>query len=268
MEYRGLPGENAIGPTIIKDLQYEMSHGSCQPLVHTDNDAASCYDKITFALASLASDAHGQNKSITIINAITLQKAKFIVVLKTQPGTSYQHYTHSKIHLQCGIGQGAGNSPTVWATTSSTLFLLYEDDAQHAPYHSLDNTIKIWIYMVGFINDTSGSTNNFLQSTLQDEQHYLTQANKDAQRWNDILQLSGGPLQPSKYSYHFLFYKFSNTGIPYLSGNTNNPLIHIQFQQHSSPTPLKQLSNYESHKTLGVDKSPTPQCPANNSSAK
>ena len=238
-------------------------------------DAASCYDRITLTLASLASDAHCQNKSITIINANTLQKAKFVFVLKTQPGTSNQHYTHSKIHLLYGIGQGAGNSPTVWATTSSTLFLLFDDDAQHALYHSLDNTIKIWIYMVGFINDTSGSTNNFLQSTLQDEQHYLTQANKDAQRWNNIVQLSGGALQPSKCSYYFLFYKLSNTGIPYLSGNTNNPLIQLQFPQHSSPTPLNQLSNYESHKTMGVDKSPwggggggTPQCPANNSSAK
>ena len=110
--------------------------------------------------------------------------------------------------------------------------------------------------MVGFIDDTTRSTNNFLQSTLQDEQHYLMQANKDAQQWNDILQLSGGALQASKCSYHFLFYKFSNTAIPYLSGTTNDSHIHLQFQQHSSPTQLKQLYNYESHKTLGVYKSP------------
>ena len=164
MQYGGLPGGNAIGPTIMEELQYKISCTSHQPLVHTDYDAASCYDRITLSLASLASHAHGQNKSITIINATTLQEEKF--VLKTQLGTSDQHYTHSEIHLLYGIGQGTGNSPAVWAMISSTLFSLYDDDAQGALYHSPDHTIKIQIYMVRFINVTSRSTYDFLQSTL------------------------------------------------------------------------------------------------------
>ena len=61
-----------------------------------DYDAASFYERIMLNLASLASHTHSQNKSITIINATTLQEAKF--VLKTQLGTSKQHYTHSDIH--------------------------------------------------------------------------------------------------------------------------------------------------------------------------
>ena len=93
--------------------------------------------------------------------------------------------------------------------------------------------MKVWIYMVRFVDDTSWSTNDFFQPTLLDEQHYLAQANKDAQRWNNILQLSGGALQPLKCSYHFLFYKLSNTGIPYLCSNTNDPHIHLQFQLDS-----------------------------------
>ena len=55
-----------------------------------DYDAASFYERIMLNLASLASHTHSQNKSITIINATTLQE--------TQLGTSKQHYTHSDIH--------------------------------------------------------------------------------------------------------------------------------------------------------------------------
>ena len=154
------------------------------------------------------------------------------------------------------IGQGARNSLAVWATIMSTLFSIYDEDAQSAIYHSLDHTIKIWIYMVGFVDDTSRSTNNFLHSMFQEEQHYLTLANNDAQQWNDILQLSSGALQLSKCSYHFLFCKFSKTGMLYLSGQTNDSHTHLQFQQLTSPTPLKQLSNYKLHKALGIYKSP------------
>ena len=139
--------------------------------------------------------------------------------------------------------------------TTSTLFSLYDDNTQGTLYHSPDNIIKIQIYMARFDDDTSGSTNYFHQSTLQDKQHYLMLANKDAQKRKDILQLSWRALQPSKCSYHFLSYKFSKSRIPYFSSNTNDPLIHFQFQQHSSPAPLKQLSNYKSHETLGVYKS-------------
>ena len=89
---------------------------------------------------------------------------------------------------------------------------------------------------------------------LLKENHYLHQANMDIQCRNDILQLSRGALQLTKCSYHFFFYQFSNTGIPYLSGTTSDPIINLQFNHQTHPKPLKHLSAYESHKTLGVYK--------------
>ena len=139
-----------------------------------DYDAASCYNRI---MASLTSRAHRQNKAITLINAATLQEAKFI--LKTQLGTS-EHYSHSDLHPLYGIGQGARSFPAVWATISSTLFTMYDKEAHGTIYHSPDHSIQIKIYMVGFVNDTSGSTNDFLQPHLLKETHYIQQATMDA----------------------------------------------------------------------------------------
>ena len=95
VQYGGLPGENAVRPTIIEELQYEISQASHHPLVHTGYGEASCCDRITLNLVSLACRAHRQHKAITQINATTLQEVKF--VLKTQLGTSEQHYSHSNL---------------------------------------------------------------------------------------------------------------------------------------------------------------------------
>ena len=69
MQNSVLPGENAIGPTI------EIICTSHWPLVHTDYNAESCYDRIMLNMTSLASHAHGLNKSVPIINVTTLQEA-------------------------------------------------------------------------------------------------------------------------------------------------------------------------------------------------
>ena len=87
----------------------------------------------------LASHAHGQNKTITLINATTLKEARF--VLKTQLGTYDEHYSHTELHPLYRISQGAGNSAAVWAMISSTLFTLYDENARRAAYHSPDHSI-------------------------------------------------------------------------------------------------------------------------------
>ena len=78
----------------------------------------------------------------------------------------------------------------------------------------------------------------------------------DAQRWNDTLQLSGGALKDSKCSYHFMYYEFTRNGHPVPKGGTFEPVILIRFNNNATPTPLKQLSAYTSHKTLSVYKNP------------
>ena len=108
--------------------------------------------------------------------------------------------------------------------------------------------------MIGFVDDTSGSTNDFLLPKPAPLHHYASFATHDAQQWNDTLQLSGGALEDSKCSYHFMYYEFTRKGRPVLKGRTFDPAILICFNDNTIPTPLKQLSAYTSHKTLGVYK--------------
>ena len=123
-------------------------------------------------------------------------------------------------------------------------------------FYSPDKTINIKIYTISFVNDTSSSTNNFILPEPAPLTHYANLAIHDAQWWNDTLQLSGGVLEDSKSSYHFMYYELTRNGHPVLKGVTFEPVILIQFNDNATPTPLKQLSMYTSHKTLSVYKNP------------
>ena len=110
-------------PTLIEEFQNEICHTSRRPLVHLNYNAALCYDRITLNMASIISWSYGIHRNITTINATTLRKAKYI--LKTQLGTSQRSYSHTPECPLYWIGQGAGNSPAVWAMLSSTMFSIF-----------------------------------------------------------------------------------------------------------------------------------------------
>ena len=51
-----------------------------------------------------------------------------------------------------------------------------------------------------------------------------------------------------------MYYEFTRNSQPVLKGGIFEPAISICFNGNATPTPLKQLSMYTSHKTLGVYK--------------
>ena len=250
----GLLGHDAITPTIIEEFQYEISRASKRPLVHLDYDTTACYDRIIHPMASLISRAYGQHRSIVLINGTTLKSVRYL--LKTQLGISSISYSHSKLFPIYGSRQGSGNFPGLWCAFSSVLFDVYETQACRVSFYSPDKTITVKLYMIGFVDDTSGSTNDFLLPEPAPLHHYANLATHDPQCWNNILQLSGRALKDSKCSYHFMHYGFTRTGQPVLKGGTFDPAILNRFNNNTTPTSLKQLSAYTSHKTLGVYKNP------------
>lgn len=68
--------------------------------------------------------------------------------------------------------------------------------------------------MIGFVDDTSGSTNDFLKPMDAPKQHHIDKAEADTQQWNDVLHLTGAALNQSKCSHHFLTCDFTLIGLP------------------------------------------------------
>ena len=111
--------------------------------------------------------------------------------------------------------------------------------------------------MIGFVDDTSGSIDNFLQPSQKLLQHYATLAAEDAQRWKNVLHVMGAALNKIKFSYHFLSYEFTLSGIVVAKGDTFDPVIAIKYNSNNNANKIKHLSNYEPNETLGVSKAPT-----------
>ena len=81
---------------------------------------------------------------------------------KTQLGFSSTSYSHCDLFPIYGSGQGSGNSPGLWCAISSILFDVYEQQACGTSFYSPDKTIAVKLYMIGFVDNTCGSTNDFL----------------------------------------------------------------------------------------------------------
>ena len=62
--YGGVPGHTTLDPVFIREMEYEVTRLTRQPLVHFDNDAKSCYDRIPCFLANVASQKYGMNAKV------------------------------------------------------------------------------------------------------------------------------------------------------------------------------------------------------------
>ena len=123
--FGGRPGCDALTPVFMEELKNEISHASRKSLINFDNDAASCYDRIIPALASLIGCKHGIHKHVVFMNARTLKEAKY--KLKTLLGVSDEFYQNCTAYPIYGTGQGSVNSPVIWLIVSSTLFTRLEN---------------------------------------------------------------------------------------------------------------------------------------------
>jgi hypothetical protein len=81
-QYGSRPGRNALIPAFIEEMK--------KSLINFDNDAASCYDRIIPALASLIGRKFGLHCNVVFVHAKTLEETKY--KLKTSLGVSNEFY--------------------------------------------------------------------------------------------------------------------------------------------------------------------------------
>ena len=156
--YGGVPGHTTLDPVFIREMEYELTRLTRQPLVHFDNDAKSCYDRIPCFLANVASQKYGLNAKVCTVQGKTLRHAKYY--LKTMFGLSDEHVSHTQEAPWFGTGQGSGNSPMYWLVISSTLFDIFQQKCTGgATYQSPDKTMTMQLFQSAFVDDVINRTN-------------------------------------------------------------------------------------------------------------
>ena len=252
-QYGGRPGHEATYPVLLEELKLDISYLSRRSLATFDNDAASCYDRIIPAFASLVNRKYGLPTPLTRLHGNLLQEANYRLL--TANGLSDLSYSHSPLYPIYGSGQGSGNSPVLWLFISATLFDVHEQSTTGATFTSPDGSQRTSITITGFVDDTNASLNSWLPQQPTSTPLLLKQLEKDAQRWNDLLFISGGKLELSKCSYHLLEFTFQPDGTPKIT-TTIHPPISIRDSVTQDLIQISALSSLTPHKTLGHWKAP------------
>jgi hypothetical protein len=150
-----------------------------------------------------------------MVNAKTLEEAKFKI--KTMLGVTEEFCQNCLLFPIYGTGQESGNSPQMWCVISSVPFDCHAERAHGATFESPDRSESITVCMIGFVDDSTSSVNDFFSNTQPDPKVLVGMMREDAQLWNDLLWSSGGALELPKCSYHCLHYNFDPNGSPVLS---------------------------------------------------
>ena len=263
--YGTMPGHSSLDPVFVRELEYEISRMTRRPLVHFDNDATSCYDRIPCFLANLASRKYGMDKKVCIVQARTLEQAKYF--LRTKLGISQEYAEHTRECPWFGTGQGSGNSPFYWLLISSTLYDLYCDKtagtAGGATYVSPDKSLEATIFLLGFVDDVNNRTNLKptvdgvgLEATLV---QLLEQASKDSQLWHDILTAANQELELTKCKYHVIHFQFKDNGAPVMVDEDTPPAPLNITGKHGQAVTITHVKSSRAIKYLGCHKSPMNQ---------
>ena len=259
--YGATPGKSSLDPVFIKELEYEIVRLTRYPLIHFDNDAASCYDRIPCFLANIASRKYGQSAKVCIVQGRTLKEAKYY--LKTKFGLTDEYVQHTRECPWFGTGQGSGNSPMYWLLISSTL---YDVHAQHARrgsiYHSPDKAIKIQIFQLGFVDDVNNRS-NLPWDDIADDQDYLQelidQASQESQLWHDILEAANQSLELTKCKYHVMHFEFKPSGKPEMVVESQPPAQLQVRDSNNNPVTITHVPSNEAVQYLGCQKAPVSQ---------
>jgi hypothetical protein len=134
-----------------------------------------------------------------------------------------------------------------------------------AKFVSPDAKVSTRVGAVGFVDDTTEAINDFTNDSATPSL-LVDKATTDAQRWNDLLAITGGALEIPKCKFHLASYKFAASGAPVLDPLTDTfrgrcPQINIQpaFGEFESQS-LEYLQPGTARQTLGCYK-----CPSGNS---
>jgi hypothetical protein len=179
-------------------MKNKICHATRKSLINFDDDAASCYNRIIPALASLIGRKFGFHRNVVFVHASTLEETKY--KLKTSLGVSDEFYENCEAYPIYGTGQSSGNSSAIWFIVSSILYFSHQENVHGAYFCTPNQHLSVSLSMTGFVDDSTGQVNSFVDNNQPDPEFLRAIMQIDAQLWSDLLWLSGGLLELGKYA--------------------------------------------------------------------
>jgi hypothetical protein len=188
-----------------------------------------------------------------IVHGATLDK--MLYSLLSALGISDQAYSNEPTSRVYGTGQGSTYSPPGWGQIVSKLFDAHGKRAHGASFQSPDGQHRLFLHMLGFVNDTKNHINDMMEPQASSVERLVTRMSEDSQLWSDLLHTAGGaPEYPKLYCY-VSYWRFTSSGTPYLD-DTIDITIPIALPDRTTTVYVPNKSVYTARRTLGPIKCP------------
>jgi hypothetical protein len=253
-QHGGVPGRDSLTVPFIEQMLREITRASRRPIIRTDFDATSCFDRrIIPSIASLACRGFGQHRRICSLQAHALQGTNY--QLKTPLGITEQGYSHCAQNPIYGTGLGSSSSPSIWTCISSILLKAHDACGHSAVFRSPNGHFTAETNLQAVVNDTYLTTNGDAEESCE---AIVAKAQAAAQDWCDLLRATGGDLEPTKSSSYLVMFGFTMTGAPVMKRFPQECQIRVQDEDGVLGDPFKSVSPFQARpRTLGCYKSPS-----------
>jgi len=236
---------------------FDYVHITRTPAVDVSIDVARCFDCLIEACKNLSCRQQGADLNYLKLHAAMQQLFRYHV--KHAHGISAQYNQHSDNHPWYGAGQGAGDACARWIVQANSMILAYNSRANPWSITNPDHSSALALGLDAFIDDTNlmaaASPTQNAPTPIQKVQYNLT-------LWNELLQASGGSLNPSKCVWFYFNWKQDARGTVKIV--TPPPTAqHIAIQTAPNQTaPIRLLQPHEAHRYLGIQFTTDGNCAA------
>ena len=251
-QHGGLPGFE----TQHVLLKFRMTTDSALLMRHNlavnNNDAEACYDRIIPAINGISHMSKGMPASAIRLQNSILLNMKYSV--KTAHGTSTMTWTNSEEDPKFGLGQGGGWSPPGWASLSTDMINTHGKTTEHgmtipSVTGSDDSTTRT---IDAYVDDANNGVNDGDNQTSTPYFELLNQLEQSSQKWERILNITGGNLNLTKCFCSLLTWQWQ-CELPKPSSVFEEPGdIEITNSATGVRSTIERLESNQAFKLLGV----------------
>ena len=252
-QYGARPGCEASSLALYEEIRTDIAYVTRRMLASVDNDADSCFDRMVPSLISLNNRSFGLPLELARLHGKSLRNMRYH--LRSTNGLSETFYSHTPTLPIYGTGQGSGNSPVLWLLMSATLFDVYDEYAYGTTIQDPSGAMDLKMTINGFVDDTNSCVNNWRPQSDGTLADLKEKVKHDAQLWADLVSISGGKLELSKCSVHYLTFDFDPDGTPQVNLD-RQPSVELIDPLTQTGIGLKSLNSTQPHRTLGHWKAP------------
>jgi len=229
-----------------KMVAYDHIRITRMTAIDISEDVAKCFDRMIEACMNLSCRQQGADLKYLKLHALLQQTFQYYV--KHAQGISSKFNQHSRDDPWYGAGQGAGDACLRWIVQANSIIKAYESRAEPWILYSPNYDQHYRQLLDAFVDDTDIFA---AQQPWQSFREFVANLQSNLNLWHDLLQVSGGVLNPLKCVWLCFNWHIGATSRPTIIPPPPHTQLNLMVQGHP-PEAIPLLDPGTAHRYLGV----------------